>query len=232
MKKEIVLVLIVLIGFPVMGDERVELESLPQAIGESASAVKENTLHVRTSKKSSLPSGVSHIGSVRRVDPPNDYQKAKPQYQSITVLKSTIPEIPEGSVFKSKTHGTVFFFKGCWLVLSTETDHLLDEFGGPIEKDSYRWVLSNFIDVITPNEGIWAHGNRIMSYRTLSGTDVEVWKTDCTSERYPVNESMAYPLRLTNDLYVIEFAAPQELVPPQRENQPLARGKGVPSLQP
>ena len=228
-----------LISFPVMADELVESQSLPQAISELASATNDQTLDQRTSRRlglsreqisgrSSLPPGVSlarnvqhfnserHIEHVKYVKPSNDYQKDKPQYQSVTVLESTIPEIPEGSVLKSNTHGVVFFFNGCWLALSSATDYFLNEFGEIMEKDSYQWILSNFIDGITPDRGTSGPIGR-MRYQTYSGTSIDVWETDCTSERYPVNEPMVYPLRLTNDLYVIKFAAPQELAAPKKE---------------
>ena len=170
-----------LISFSVKADELVESQSLAQAISELASAIKEHTLDEQTSRKQSVPA--SRRLQTFPVAPLSDSQKNKPQHQFVTVLKSTIPEIPEGSVFKSNTHGITFFFNGYWLALGAVTDYFPNDFGEIMENDSYQWTLSNFIEGITPYTGGSSRNDRRTNFRTYSGTTIEVWETDCMSER-------------------------------------------------
>jgi len=236
MKKEIVLALAALISFSVMADELVENQSPQKAMRELTSAT-ENTEQTLSEETSGDPSAVSvqeaRSGTMKsrpktvrgqlpagvslhpRLDPFEDYKKDKPQYQFITVLKSTIPEVQEGSVFKSNTHGVKFYFNGYWLFLNKNIAYFPSEFGETLEKYLYQWEFSNYLEGSTRcSNRVHLRGVRMIGFYTPEGIEIPV--VSCLCDPIPVNEPMSYPLRLTNDLYFIEFSAPEPLDYPQK----------------
>lgn len=222
MKTKIILVLTAIMSFSVMAEECVEIESSWEVMGELASDAgnKERTVYQETLGRQPavpvtrrLPPGVSIPKS--RPHPFEDYQKDKPQYQSITVLNSTIPEVPEGSVFKSNTHGIKFFFNGYWLYLDKTATYFPNEFGETMQKDWYQWRLSNFLRGSIRSAQETSHNDGVVSFTTSEGISIRVVRYTC--DPTPVDEPMSYPLRLTNDLYFIEFAAPEQLDYPKKE---------------
>jgi len=223
MKREIVLALTAVISLSVMADEFVKNQSPRKAICESTSVTENKTSALdeetsggrpKVSVQRRLPAGVRVPAS--RPDPFEDYRKGKPQYQSITVLKSSIPEIQEGSVFKSNTHGVKFYFNDYWLFLSKKAEYFSNEFGETMQKDLYQWEFSNYIEGSPRYSHRGGSNNRTTNFTTPEGITIQIVSFTC--DPIPVNEPMSYPLRLTNDLYFIEFAAPQPYEYSKKEN--------------
>lgn len=141
----------------------------------------------------------------------------KPRYQSMTVVSSTFPEIQKGTTFKSDSYGHHFFFNGYFLtVCKVFLSSYLDEYGNRKIVKGFQFGLGNnpylAEDLDKAKLFPWQQpfqrvGQKRVKYTMFLSNEL--------------GKDIRYPLKLTNDLYSIEFSEPQPLT---QKNQPLTSG--------
>jgi len=140
----------------------------------------------------------------------------KPQYQSMTVLNSTFPEIQSGTTFKSDSYGQRFYFNGYFLVMDRVIlSGYIDEFGNHKKVSGFQFGLGN-----NPYLAENLHKAKIITAPPFQRVGQKPIKYTLFLSN-ELGKDVCYPLKLTNDLYSIEFSEPQPL--PQK-NQPLTSG--------
>ena len=143
----------------------------------------------------------------------------KPRYQSMTVVSSTFPEIQKGTTFKSDSYGHHFFFNGYFLTVGKVfLSSYLDEYGNRKIVKGFQFGLGN-----NPSLAEGLDKAKLMTFAwprpfQSGGPKRDEYTMFLSNE---LGKDIRYPLKLTNDLYSIEFSEPQPL--PQK-NQPLTSG--------
>ena len=132
--------------------------------------------------------------------------RGKPQFQSMIVTNSTFPEIPSGTMFKSDSYGHRFFFNGYFLTVGkVYLSNYLDEFGNNKIVQGFQFGLGNspkFQESLEAGK----HDAIVQSHPRLPHP---IKYTFFFSNK--LGKEILYPLKLTNDLYSIEFSEPQPL---------------------